>query len=46
VEYLLNTPQFHLDRRDMVMATVQFMKGGKGTKTGSVDARIAQLEAV
>ncbi|MGH8858073.1 MAG: PIN domain-containing protein [Polaromonas sp.] len=43
VEDLLNTPQFHLDRRDEIVATVQYMKGGKGAKAGFVDALIAQL---
>ena len=43
VEDLLNTPQFHLDRRDVVIATVQHMKGSKSAKAGFVDALIAQL---
>lgn len=29
VEDLLNTPRFQLDRRDVVAAMVQFMKGAK-----------------
>lgn len=45
VEDLLNTPQFHLERRDAVIATVQHMKGTKGAKAGFVDALIAQLAA-
>lgn len=45
VEDLLNTPQFHLDRRDVVIATVQHMKGSKGVKAGFVDALIAQITA-
>jgi predicted nucleic-acid-binding protein len=45
VEDLLNTPQFHLDGRDAVIATVQHMKGIKGAKAGLVDALIAQLAA-
>ena len=43
VEDLLNTPQFHLDRRDVVIATVQHMKRSKFTKAGFVDVLIAQL---
>ena len=43
VEDLLNTPQFHLDRRGAVIATVQHMKARKGAKAGFVDALIAQL---
>lgn len=45
VEDLLNTPQFHLARRDAVIATVQHMKARKGSKAGFVDALIAQLAA-
>ena len=40
---LLNTPRFQLDRRDVVAATVQFMKAGQGSKAGFVDALIVQL---
>ena len=43
VEDLLSTPRFQLDRRDVVAATVQFMKGVQGAKAGFVDALIAQL---
>ena len=43
VEDLLNMPRFQLDRRDVVAATVQFMKAGQGAKAGFVDALIAQL---
>ena len=32
VEDLLNTPRFQLDRRDVVAATVQFMKAGESAK--------------
>ena len=45
VEDLLNTPRFHLDRRDVVTATLQFMKAGQDAKAGFVDALIAQLAA-
>lgn len=45
VEDLLSTPQFHLDRRDAVVATVRTLKAGKGAKAGFVDALIAQLAA-
>ena len=45
VEDLLNTPRFQLDRRDVVAATVQFLKAGEGAKAGFVDALIAQLAA-
>ena len=45
VEDLLNTPRFQLDRRDVVAATVQFMKAGQGAKAGFVDVLIAQLAA-
>jgi len=45
IEDLLNTPQFRLDRRDVVFAAVQHMKGSKGAKAGLVDALIAQLAA-
>ena len=43
VEDLLNTPRFQLDRRDVVAATVQFMKVREGAKAGFADALIAQL---
>lgn len=45
VEDLLNTPQFHLERRDAVIATVQHMKSIKDARVGFVDALIAQLAA-
>ena len=45
VEDLLNTPRFQLDRRDVVAATVQFMKAREGAKAGFADALIAQLAA-
>jgi predicted nucleic-acid-binding protein len=45
VEDLLNTPRFQLDRRDVVTATVQFMKAGESAKAGFADALIAQLAA-
>ena len=45
VEDLLNTSRFQLDRRDVVAATVKFMKAGQGAKAGFVDALIAQLAA-
>ena len=45
VEDLLSMPRFHLDRRDVVAAAVQFMQAGQGAKAGFVDALIAQLAA-
>ena len=45
VEDLLNTPRFQLDRRDVVAATVQFIKAREGAKAGFADALIAQLAA-
>ena len=45
VEDLLNTPRFQLDRRDVVAATIQFMKAGQGARASFVDALIAQLAA-
>ena len=45
VQDLLDTPRFQLDRRDVVAATVQFMKAGQGSKAGFVDVLIAQLAA-
>ena len=45
VEDLLNTPRFQLDRRDVVAATVKFMKAGQDAKAGFVGALIAQLAA-
>lgn len=45
VEDLLNTPQFHLERRELVAATVRTLKAGKGAKADFVDALIAQLAA-
>ncbi|MDB5779352.1 MAG: hypothetical protein JWP79_321 [Polaromonas sp.] len=45
VEDLLNTPRFQLERRDVVTATVQFMKAGDGAKAGFADVLIAQLAA-
>ena len=45
VEDLLSTPRFHLDRRDVVAAAVQFMKAVQGSKAGFVDVLIAQLAA-
>ena len=45
VEDLLSTPRFQLDRRDVVAATVQFMKSVQGSKAGFVDALIVQLAA-
>ena len=45
VEDLLSMPRFHLDRRDVVAAAVQFMKAVQGSKAGFVDVLIAQLAA-
>lgn len=45
VEDLLNTPRFQLDRRDVVAATVQFMKADESAKAGFAGALIAQLAA-
>ena len=45
IEDLLNTPQLHLDHRDVVVATVQHVKARKHGKAGFVDALIAQLAA-
>ncbi|MEO6321985.1 MAG: hypothetical protein ABIR56_14950 [Polaromonas sp.] len=43
---MLNTPpQFPLERRDVVVATLQFMKTAQGAKARFVDALIAQLAA-
>lgn len=42
VEDLPGTPQFRLERREVVQATVQRAKGGKTSKAGFVDALIAQ----
>ena len=46
VEDLLRMPRFHLDRRDVVAAAVQFMRADQGAKAGFVDVLIAQLAAV
>ena len=45
-EDLLNTAQFHLERRDVVQAAIQHGRGGKGAKAGFVDVLIAQVAAV
>ena len=45
IEDLLNTPQLHLDRRDVVIATVQHVRSSKSAKSGLVDALIVQLAA-
>ena len=42
VQDLLATPQFHLERRDVVQAAIGRAKRGKTAKTGLVDALIAQ----
>lgn len=42
VDDLLGTPQFHLERREVVQAAVQRAKGGTASKAGFVDALIAQ----
>ncbi len=46
VDDLLNTPQFHLERRELVAVTVRTLKAGKGARAGFVDALIAQLAAL
>ena len=40
---LLSTPQFHLERRDVVQAAIRRFKAGKSRKAGVVDALIAQI---
>ncbi|MDR3454305.1 MAG: type II toxin-antitoxin system VapC family toxin [Rhodoferax sp.] len=40
---LLGTPQFHLERRDVVQAAMGRFKAGTSRKAGVVDALIAQL---
>jgi len=42
VDDLLGTPQFHLERREVVQAAVQHAKGGKTSKADFVDVLIAQ----
>ena len=42
---LVEHARFQLDRREVVAATVQFMKAGEGAKAGFADALIAQLAA-
>ena len=41
LEALLNTPQFLLHSHDVVIATMQYVKGGTSTKAGSVYFLIA-----
>ena len=43
VKDMLNTPQFQLERRDVVLATLQYKQNSKVAKAGFVDALIAQL---
>ena len=40
---LLSTPQFHLERRDVVQAAIRRFKAGTNRKAGVVDALIAQI---
>lgn len=40
---MLDSPQFHLERRDVVLATVRHQQGRRGSKAGFVDALIAQV---
>ena len=40
---LLGTPQFHLERRDVVQAAMGRFKAGTSRKAGVVDALIAQI---
>lgn len=40
---MLDTPQFHLERRDVVLATVRHKPASKGAKAGFVDALIARV---
>jgi predicted nucleic-acid-binding protein len=42
VDDLLATPQFHLERREVVQSAVQRAKGGQTSKGDFVDALIAQ----
>jgi len=42
VQDLLATPQFHLERRDVVQAAIGRPKRGKTAKAGFVDSLIAQ----
>ncbi len=43
VSDMLNTPQFHLERREVVLATTRRRRSGKGAKAGFVDTLVAQL---
>ena len=40
---MLNTPQFHLERRDVALAAIRHRRSSKGAKAGFVDTLIAQL---
>lgn len=44
-EDLLNTAQFHLERREVVQAAVQQGRDGKGAKAGFIDLLVAQVAA-
>jgi predicted nucleic-acid-binding protein len=43
VSDMLNTPQFHLERREVVLATIRHRRSSKGAKAGFVDTLVAQL---
>lgn len=43
LEDLLNTPQFQVERREVVQAAIRRFKTGSKRKTGVVDALIAQI---
>ncbi len=40
---MLNTPQFHMERRDVILAAIRHRRSAKGLKAGFVDTLIAQL---
>ena len=43
MEDLLNTPQFHMERRAVVQAAIRRFKAGRSRKAGLVDALIAEI---
>lgn len=43
VKDMLNMPQFQLERRDVVLAAIQYKQNSKVAKAGFVDVLIAQL---
>lgn len=44
-EDLLNTAQFHMERREVVQAAILHGRGGKGARAGFIDVLIAQVAA-